>query len=33
MEKIWFAEDLETVIEFRDKQKETLDYFFKPYYD
>lgn len=22
-----------TVIEFRDKQKETLDYFFKPYYD
>ena len=28
-----FAEDLETVIEFRDKQKETLDYFFKPYYD
>ena len=28
-----FAEDLETVIEFRDKQKEALDYFFKPYYD
>lgn len=28
-----FTEDLETVIEFRDKQKETLDYFFKPYYD
>lgn len=28
-----FIEDLETVIEFRDKQKETLDYFFKPYYD
>lgn len=28
-----FVEDLETVIEFRDKQKETLDYFFKPYYD
>lgn len=28
-----FVEDMETVIEFRDKQKETLDYFFKPYYD
>lgn len=28
-----FIEDMETVIEFRDKQKETLDYFFKPYYD
>lgn len=28
-----FVEDLETVIEFRDKQKETLDYFFKPHYD
>ena len=28
-----FVEDLETVVEFRDKQKETLDYFFKPYYD
>lgn len=28
-----FTEDMETVIEFRDKQKETLDYFFKPYYD
>ena len=28
-----FAEDLETVIEFRDKQKEALDYFFQPYYD
>ena len=28
-----FVEDLETLIEFRDKQKETLDYFFKPYYD
>ena len=26
-------EDLETLIEFRDKQKEALDYFFKPYYD
>ena len=28
-----FVEDLETLIEFRDKQKEALDYFFKPYYD
>ena len=28
-----FTEDTDTVIEFRDKQKETLDYFFKPYYD
>ena len=28
-----FADDVETLIEFRDKQKETLDYFFKPYYD
>ena len=28
-----FAEDLGTVIEFRDKQKEALEYFFKPYYD
>ena len=28
-----FTEDIDTVIEFRDKQKETLDYFFKPYYD
>ena len=28
-----FTEDMETSIEFRDKQKETLDYFFKPYYD
>jgi len=28
-----FVEDLETLIEFRDKQKEVLDYFFKPYYD
>lgn len=28
-----FVQDMETVIEFRDKQKETLDYFFKPYYD
>ena len=28
-----FVEDVETLIEFRDKKKETLDYFFKPYYD
>lgn len=28
-----FVEDLDTVVEFRDKQKEALDYFFKPYYD
>ena len=28
-----FVDDIETLIEFRDKQKETLDYFFKPYYD
>ena len=28
-----FAEDIDTIIEFRDKQKEALDYFFKPYYD
>ena len=28
-----FVYDLETLIEFRDKQKEALDYFFKPYYD
>lgn len=28
-----FVEDMETVIEFRDKQKEALDYFFQPYYD
>ena len=28
-----FADDVETLIEFRDKQKEALDYFFKPYYD
>ena len=27
-----FVEDLDTV-EFRDKQKEALDYFFQPYYD
>ena len=24
---------MDTVVEFRDKQKEALDYFFKPYYD
>ena len=28
-----FVEDYETLVNFRDKQKETLDYFFKPYYD
>lgn len=28
-----FTEDIDTIIEFRDKQKEALDYFFKPYYD
>ena len=28
-----FAEDLDGLIEFRDEQKEALDYFFKPYYD
>jgi len=28
-----FVEDLETLIEFRDKQNEAIDYFFKPYYD
>lgn len=28
-----FVYDLEAFIEFRDKQKEALDYFFKPYYD
>ena len=28
-----FVQDLDTVVEFRDKQKEALDYFFKPYYD
>ena len=28
-----FVDDSETLIEFRDKQKEALDYFFKPYYD
>ena len=28
-----FVYDLVTLIEFRDKQKEALDYFFKPYYD
>lgn len=27
-----FVEDMDTVVEFRDKQKEALDYFFKPYY-
>ena len=28
-----FVEDIDTVVEFRAKQKEALDYFFKPYYD
>ena len=28
-----FVQDTNTVVEFRDKQKEALDYFFKPYYD
>ena len=28
-----FVQDRGTVVEFRDKQKEALDYFFKPYYD
>ena len=28
-----FVQDMNTTIEFRDKQKEALDYFFKPYYD
>ena len=28
-----FVEDLDSLIEFRDKQKEALDYFFQPYYD
>ena len=28
-----FVEDMDTVVEFRDKEKEALDYFFKPYYD
>ena len=28
-----FVGDMDTVVEFRDKQKEALEYFFKPYYD
>ena len=28
-----FIQDEDTVVEFRDKQKEALDYFFQPYYD
>ena len=28
-----FVQDMDTVVEFRDKQKEALEYFFKPYYD
>lgn len=28
-----FVQDTDTVVEFRDKQKEALDCFFKPYYD
>lgn len=27
-----FVGDMDTVVEFRDKQKEALEYFFKPYY-
>ena len=28
-----FVQDMDTVVEFRDKQKEALDYFFKPHFD
>ena len=28
-----FVQDMDTVVEFKDKQKEALDYFFQPYYD
>ena len=28
-----FVQDMDTVVEFRDKQKEALEYFFKSYYD
>lgn len=28
-----FVGDMDTVVEFRDKQKEALEYFFQPYYD
>ena len=28
-----FVGDMDTVVEFRDDQKEALEYFFKPYYD
>ena len=28
-----FVGNMDTVVEFRDKQKEALEYFFKPYYD
>lgn len=28
-----FVQDMDTVVEFRDKQKEALDYFFQSYYD
>ena len=28
-----FVQDMDTTIEFRGKQKEALEYFFKPYYD
>ena len=28
-----FVQDMDTVVEFRAKQKEALEYFFKPYYD
>ena len=28
-----FVQDMDTVVEFRDKQKEALEHFFQPYYD
>lgn len=28
-----FVQDMDTVVKFKDKQKEALEYFFKPYYD
>ena len=28
-----FEEDIDTIIEFREKQKRSLEYFFKPFYD
>ena len=27
-----FVQDMDTVVEFRDKEKEAIDYFFQPYY-